>query len=198
MEKTDEHREIARQFGEAFFDGKRDTGYGGFRYHPRFWGPVIPKLQQHFHLDGRSRILDVGCAKGFMLYDFCRLIPGIEVAGIDISEYAIENAIDDIKPFVQVANAIALPYEDNSFDAVFSITTLHNLERDQLAQAIREIERVTKNGRSFITNDAYRDDHEKKRMEAWNLTAKTMMHVEEWRKFYDKVGFNGDYYWFFP
>jgi len=130
--------------------------------------------------------------------DFCRLIPGIEVAGIDISEYAIENAIDDIKPFVQVANAIALPYEDNSFDAVFSITTLHNLERDQLAQAIREIERVTKNGRSFITNDAYRDDHEKKRMEAWNLTAKTMMHVEEWRKFYDKAGFNGDYYWFFP
>ena len=197
MEKTPEDRAIAREFGQAFFDGSRDTGYGGFSYNPRFWQPVIPTFAQHFSLNHQSKILDVGCAKGFMLYDFTQLIPGIEVQGIDISQYAIDNAIEEVKPFLHVGNAVSLPYDDNSFDAAFSITTLHNLEIDELAIALQELERVSK-GKSFITNDAYRDAVEKERMEAWNLTAKTMMHVDEWQAFFKKVGYTGDFYWFIP
>lgn len=197
MEKTDEDRAIARQFGKDFFDGSRDTGYGGFSYNPRFWQPVIPTFQQHFNLSANSKVLDIGCAKGFMLYDFMELIPGISVEGIDISEYAIEHAVEQVKPFIKVGNALKLPFEDNSFDAVISITTLHNLEKEQLAIALQEVERVSK-GKSFITLDAYRDDEEKARMEAWNLTAKTMMHVDEWKAFFKEVGYTGDYYWFIP
>ncbi len=195
--KTEEDRSIARQFGEAFFDGDRSTGYGGFNYNPRFWQPVIPDFERHFSLTAKSRVLDVGCAKGFMLYDMQQQIPGITVKGVDISEYAVLNTIEDIRVHVQVADATSLPFDDNSFDAVISINTIHNLEKDQLAEALREIERVGR-GQSFITVDAYRNDEEKELMEAWNLTAKTVMHVEEWKVFFGDVGYTGDYYWFIP
>lgn len=195
--KTEEDRAIARKFGREFFDGDRKHGYGGFKYMPHFWQPVVPTFQKHFHLQAGSKVLDVGCAKGFMLHDFAHLIPGIEVAGIDVSSYAIENAIDPIKPFLKVGDARKLPYQDKSFDLVISINTVHNLEKKDLAKALQEIQRVSK-GKSFITVDAYRNDEEKELMYAWNLTAKTIMHVDEWKAFFKEVGYTGDYYWFIP
>ena len=132
-----------------------------------------------------------------MMHDLAALIPGITVKGIDISQYAIDNAIEDMKPHVQVANAINLPFPDKSFDIVISINTIHNLERHELATALREIQRVAIRG-AFITVDAYRDDAEHERMLAWNLTAKTIMHVDEWVEFFEEVGYTGDYYWFIP
>ncbi|QDL98545.1 class I SAM-dependent methyltransferase [Rhodopseudomonas palustris] len=195
--KSEEDRAIARKFGKEFFDGDRRHGYGGFNYMPRFWQPVIPTFQQHFGLDASSSVLDVGCAKGFMLHDMAELIPGITVKGVDVSEYAIAHAIDDMKPHVGVASAVKLPFADKSFDVVISINTVHNLVRDDCATALREIERVARKG-AFITVDAYRDDEEKRRMTAWNLTAQTIMHVDEWKAFFAEVGYTGDYYWFIP
>ena len=196
-EKSEADRAIARQFGREFFDGDRRYGYGGYKYDPRFWQPVIPAFRTHFGLTSSSSVLDVGCGKGFMLYDMTELIPGITVKGIDISEYAIEHTLEALKPHVQVGNAKSLPYGDNSFDIVISINTVHNLEREECAQALREIERVAARG-SFITVDAYRNDEEQKLMEAWNLTARTFMHVDEWKAFFAEVGYTGDYYWFIP
>jgi len=195
--KTEEDRAIARQFGKEFFDGDRRHGYGGYSYHPRFWQPVIPTFQEHFGLTAESSVLDVGCGKGFMLHDMAELIPGITVKGVDISEYAIQNAIEDMKPHVQVANAKNLPFEENAFDVVICINTVHNLERDECAVALREIERVSR-GKSFVTVDAYRSEEEKELMFAWNLTAKTIMHEDEWVAFFTEVGYTGDYYWFIP
>lgn len=196
-EKTAEDRAIARQFGREFFDGDRKHGYGGFRYMPRFWHPVIPTFRDHWNLTADSSVLDVGCAKGFMMHDMAEAIPGITVKGVDISSYAIENAMETMRPHVQVANARELPFEDNSFDIVISINTIHNLDREDCAQALREIERVSRRG-AFVTVDAYRNDDEKLRMEQWNLTAKTIMHVDEWIAFFDEVGYSGDYFWFIP
>jgi len=195
--KTEEDRRIARQFGRAFFDGERRHGYGGFSYNPRFWQPVVPTFRDHYGLTAESSVLDVGCAKGFMLYDFAQLIPGITVKGIDVSAYAIENAVDAIKPHVQVADASALPFPDKSFDVVISINTIHNLPRDECGRALREIERVARKG-AFVTVDAYRNDQERERMLAWNLTAQTIMHVDEWKAFFAQHGYRGDYYWFIP
>lgn len=195
--KTEEDRAVARQFGKDFFDGDRRHGYGGFGYMSRFWQPVIPTFREHWGLDASSSVLDVGCAKGFMLHDMAELIPGITVRGVDVSEYAIENAIEDMRPFVQVANAIELPFPDKSFDVVISINTIHNLERAECARALREIERVSR-GKSFVTVDAYRNEDEKTRMYAWNLTAKTIMSVDEWIDFFADAGYSGDYFWFIP
>lgn len=197
MTKTEEDRRIARQFGREFFDGDRRYGYGGYAYHPRFWELVVPTFRDCYGLDANSRVLDVGCGKGFMLHDFARLIPGITVKGVDISEYAIANAIDDMKPHVQVADARRLPFPGKSFDLVISITTVHNLERDGVIQALREIERVSRMS-SFITIDAYRTEEEKERMLAWNLTACTVLHVDDWLRLFKEARYTGDYYWFIP
>ncbi|WP_019939031.1 class I SAM-dependent methyltransferase [Bordetella sp. FB-8] len=196
-EKTEVDRALARQFGKEFFDGDRRHGYGGFSYFPRFWQPVIPTFREYFGLTETSSVLDVGCAKGFMMHDLAQLIPGIAVKGIDISSYAIENAIDDMKPHVRIGDARKLEFPDNAFDVVISINTVHNLNREDCGQALREIERVSK-GHSYITVDAYRTEEEKKRMYAWNLTAQTIMHVDEWKLFFDEVGYTGDYFWFIP
>ncbi|MDZ4726943.1 MAG: class I SAM-dependent methyltransferase [Leptospira sp.] len=196
-EKTEEDRAIARKFDKEFFDGDRRTGYGGFNYMPRFWQPVIPTFKEYWNLTADSSVLDVGCAKGFMLYDLSLLIPGIKVKGIDVSNYAIENAKEEIKQNLEVADVRSLPFENDSFDVVISINTVHNLEKDDLAIALQEIERVSR-GKSFITVDAFRNDEEQQRMNAWNLTAKTIMSVDDWVKFFKEVGYTGDYFWFIP
>jgi SAM-dependent methyltransferase len=195
--KTEEDRAIARKFGKEFFDGDRKYGYGGYSYNPRFWQPVIPTFKDYFGLTASSSVLDIGCGKGFMLYDLTQLIPGITVKGIDISEYAIANAIDDMKPHVKVGDARKLDFGDKTFDVIISINTLHNLDRKDCAQALKEIERVGR-GKSYITVDAYRNDEERELMMMWNLTAKTIMHVDEWKSFFKEVGYTGDYYWFIP
>lgn len=193
---TEEHHEIARQFGKEFFDGDRLVGYGGYIYDGR-WVGVAKKFRDYYGLTSESSVLDVGCAKGFMLFDFEYVIPGIKVAGIDISEYAIENAMENIKPFVRVANAKKLPFPDKSFDLVISITTLHNLPLRECKQAIQEVQRVSRKY-AFITLDSWRDEAERDRMRKWNLTALTYMSVDDWKKLFAEVGYTGDYYWFIP
>lgn len=196
-EKSESVRKIARQFGEAFFDGDRKFGYGGFSYNPRFWQPVIPDLQAHYGLGKTSKVLDVGCAKGFFLYDLISAIPGIEAKGVDISEYAVKNAKSEVKNNISVACASKLPFESQTFDLVMSVNTVHNLEKVSCALALQEIMRVSK-GKAFITVDAFRNDEEEQRMYEWNLTAKTIMHVDEWKQFFKEIGYTGDYYWFIP
>ena len=195
--KNEIDRAVAREFGREFFDGDRNHGYGGFNYMPRFWQPVIPTFKEYWNLTPDSSLLDVGCAKGFMLHDLTTLIPGITVKGVDISEYAIDNVMENMKPHTQVANAMHLPFADDAFDVVISINTVHNLDLNECGKALQEIERVSR-GKSFITVDAYRNEEEEERMYAWNLTAKTIMSVDEWIKFFKEVNYNGDYFWFIP
>jgi SAM-dependent methyltransferase len=195
--KSEESRKVGRKFGFDYFDGDRNHGYGGFSYNPKFWQPVIPTIVENYKITNSSNVLDIGCAKGFFLYDLKLAFPGINITGVDISDYAVENSIPEIKPYLQVGNATKLPFKDDCFDFVISINTIHNLNLQDCATALQEIERVTKDN-SFITVDAYRNDEEKARMQAWNLTALTMMSVDEWKQFFLEVGYTGDYYWFIP
>ena len=195
--KTEEVRSVARKFDKEFFDGERKFGYGGFSYNSKYWSEVVRDFIDYYNLDDGSKILDVGCAKGFMIYDFFRLNPNLDLHGIDISKYAIENSVTEINHKLQVANATNLPYEDNFFDLVIAINTIHNLDKAECATALKEISRVSKNN-AFLTVDAYRNNEEKQRMYAWNLTAKTIMSVEEWIKFFDQNNYDGDYFWFIP
>ena len=192
---SDEQREISRQFGKDYFDGDRMYGYGGYHYHPRFWQGVVRRIRDYYDLADDASLLDVGCAKGFMLHDFKELMPNLTVAGIDISEYAIENAMETVKPFLRVGNAKELPFEDNSFDLVIAINTVHNLPLQECKQALREIQRVSR-AHAFVQVDAYRTQEEKERLEHWVLTCKTYMHVDEWKELFAEVGYAGDYYWF--
>ena len=195
--KTEEVRSVARRFDKDFFDGERKFGYGGFSYNPQYWSEVVKDFSDHYNLNDDSKILDVGCAKGFMLYDFYKLNPNLDLHGIDISKYAIDHSVPKIKHKLQVANATKLPYDDNFFDLVIAINTVHNLDKTECATALKEISRVSKKN-VFLTVDAYRNNDEKQRMYAWNLTAKTIMSVDEWTKFFDQNNYDGDYFWFIP
>lgn len=193
-EKTPDVIRIAKQFGKEFFDGERKYGYGGYKYDGR-WKAVVKRMKEYYNLPENVAILDIGCAKGFLLHDFKELMPDCTVAGIDVSTYAIENAMPSVKPFLKVTSADNLPYHDKSFDLVISINTIHNLPLERLKNALREIERVSKR-HSYITVDAWRNEQERENLFKWVLTAETMMHVNDWKKLFDEVGYTGDYWWF--
>jgi SAM-dependent methyltransferase len=198
LEQKDENtRLIARKFGKDFFDGERKFGYGGFSYNPKYWHGVVDDMIKYWGLNKESSLLDVGCAKGFMLYDFQKKLPGISYQGIDLSEYAISNGLEEVRKNLRVADAKNIPFMDNSFDVVISINTIHNLDRENCKKALKEIQRVSKKN-CFVTVDAFRNQEEEKRMQAWNLTAKTIMSVDEWKLFFKEAGYEGDYYWFIP
>jgi SAM-dependent methyltransferase len=191
----EEDRAVARKFDVEYFDGDRLTGYGGYKYHPRFWTDTVRRFCDHYKLAADARVLDVGCAKGFMMYDFKLLMPELDIHGIDVSKYAYENSQPEIKSFIQVANANNIPFPDNYFDLVICINTVHNLPLIDCKQALREIERVGRKN-AYVVNDAWRNESEHASMLGWNLTALTYMHVDDWKKLFDDVGYTGDYGWF--
>lgn len=193
---TEEKRQKARQFGKEFFDGDRLWGYGGYVYDGR-WVKVVKRFRDYYSLTSDSSVLDVGCAKGFMLYDFWNIILGIKIAGIDISSYALDNASVAVKQALVLGNAKELPFPDKSFDLVISINTVHNLEIEECKQAIAEIERV-KRKHAFLVLDSYRNAEEEDRMRKWNITGRTILSVDEWIELFKEVGYTGDYYWFIP
>lgn len=191
---TEEDKQISKRFDRDYFDGDRRHGYGGFNYHPRFWTDTVKYMRDYYELPDDAAILDIGCAKGFMLYDFAQLMPKAELAGIDISEYAIANALDAVKPIVQVGNAKSLPYPDRSFDLVVAVNTIHNLPYEECKQSLREIQRVSRRN-AFVMVDAYRTEEQRQAMLRWVLTAETMLHVDDWLKLFADAGYTGDYYW---
>ena len=196
-EKTEEDRIIARRFDKEFFDGDRKNGYGGYYYNSKFWTEVVKDLNNFYKLKNGSKILDIGCGKGFMLFDFMKLNPNFVLEGIDISDYAITNAVPEVKKFLKIGDAKSLPYDDNSFDLVISINTTHNLEINQCKKALSEMERVSRKDKYLIV-DAYSNEIEKDRIFAWNLTAKTILSTNEWISLFEEVGYTGHYYWFEP
>ena len=197
IQRTDEVRKVARKFEKEFFDGDRKYGYGGYSYNPRFWTTVVKDFIEYYNLVDGSKILDVGCGKGFMMYDFLQANKNLIVKGIDISKYAIESSMKEIKDHVSVGNAKELNFDDNEFDLVISINTVHNLEYDECARALQEIERVSRKDK-YVILDAYRNNEQKERMLKWNLTAKTILNVDDWIELFNKYGYTGDYYWFTP
>lgn len=188
-----QNRELALQFGKEYFDGTRDQGYGGYTYDGR-WVKIAKKLINIFNLKRDSKILDVGCAKGFLIYDLHNLNSKFNLFGLDISSYAIEQAPMQIRKFLSIGNCVSLNFQNNYFDCVVSINTVHNLEYDDCKKAISEIQRVS-SGKAFIQVDAYRDDNELELFKDWMLTAKTYLKPNEWLELFKEVGYTGFYYW---
>ena len=187
--------DLAKQWGYDYWDGDRRINYGGYSYDGR-WAKVAKAMAEHYGLKPGDRILDVGCGKGFLLFDFTTVIPGVEVQGIDISDYAIDHAKDEIKPNVQAGSAAELPFETDSFDLVISINTLHNLYCYELEKALCEIERVGR-GNKYICVESYRNETEKTNLLYWQVTCEMFNTPEEWQWWFDKTGYTGDHSFIF-
>tara|TARA_R110002072_G_scaffold51608_1_gene138378 strand:- start:10112 stop:10780 length:669 start_codon:yes stop_codon:yes gene_type:complete len=182
---------LAKQFGKDYWDGDRRTGYGGYNYDGR-WRKVADAMVEHYGIKPGDKILDVGCGKGFLLHDFTEAVPGVEVTGIDISEYAIEHAKEEVKPHLSVCNANKLPFEDNSFDLVISITTLHNLECYDFYEAMKEIERVGKKNK-YLCVESWRNQEEKANLLYWQFTCEMFCTPAEWEWWFKHTGYTGDH-----
>tara|TARA_R110001592_G_scaffold57277_1_gene174162 strand:+ start:39506 stop:40171 length:666 start_codon:yes stop_codon:yes gene_type:complete len=189
--KTDEHIRISREYGEMYFDGPREYGYGGYRYDGR-WVPVAQDIVKHFGLKPGDKVLDVGCAKGFLVKDLLEI--GIDAYGIDVSKYALMHCESEVVGRLQIGSCDDLPFPGSSFDAVLSINTIHNMDRDGCIRAIREIERLAP-GKGFIQVDSYHTQAQKEIFESWVLTAKFHDTPKGWRKVFKEAGYTGDWYW---
>jgi protein-L-isoaspartate(D-aspartate) O-methyltransferase len=183
--------ELAKKWDYDYWDGDRKTGYGGMRYDGR-WQKVAQAMVDHYHLKAGDKVLDVGCGKGFLLYDFTQVLPGLEVSGIDISSYAIEHAKPEIKDRLQLASAKALPFADKEFDLVISITTLHNLYCYDLFDALKEMERVSRRNK-YLCVESYRNEEEKANLLYWQLTCEAFNTPAEWEWWFRQTGYTGDY-----
>ena len=181
----------AKLWDYDYWDGDRRIGYGGYHYDGR-WAKVANAMIEHYGLKPGDRILDVGCGKAFMLYDFTQALPGLEVSGVDVSSYAIKNAREEVKDKLIVSSATELPFEDNSFDLVYSINTLHNLPCYDLDKALKEMERVGKKNK-YICVESYRNEEEKVNLLYWQLTCEMFCSPDEWVWWFDHSGYSGDY-----
>ena len=191
--KTTEAIEISRKYGFDYFDGSRDFGYGGYTYDGR-WIPVAQDIVSHFKLESGQCVLDVGCAKGFLVKDLMKVCPGLEVFGLDISEYALMNCEPEAVGRLHLGTAKHLPFPNNSFDAVIAINTLHNLERNDLVKSLKEIQRLAP-GKGYVQVDSYNSSEQKEVFESWVLTAKFHDYPSGWLELFKEAGYTGDYCW---
>ena len=187
---------IAKKYGPEYWDGDRRYGYGGYKYIPGRWEPVARKLIELYDLKAGSKILDVGCGKGFLLYEIQLIKPSIEIHGFDVSQHGLKGIHPELKANLFVHRAQDLfPYADKSFDLVISLGTLHNLHIHELEVALSEIERVGK--QSYIMVESFRNELEMFNLECWALTAESLMDVDEWKWLYSRFGYTGDFEFIF-
>ena len=182
---------LAKKYDFDYWDGDRRINYGGYKYIQDRWKPVAQNLIQHYNLNSNSKILDVGSGKGFLLYEFIRLINDIEVRGLDISKYAIDNCKEEVKEFLTIGNASELPYDDKYFDLALSINTFHNLPNQELQNALEEISRVS--NRQYICVESYRNEEEKVNLLYWQVTCEQFNSPEEWLWWFGLTNYKGDY-----
>jgi ubiquinone/menaquinone biosynthesis C-methylase UbiE len=189
--KSADHIRVSCKFGEDYFDGSRDYGYGGYYYDGR-WIPVAKDIIRHFDLKSGDKVLDIGAAKGFLVKDL--LAEGIDAYGIDISEYALINCEPQAVGRLHLGSAEKLPFPDNSFDAVLAINSIHNLPRDLCLKAAKEIERLAP-GKGYIQVDSYLTPQDKALFESWVLTALYYGYPDEWIALFKEAGYTGDWNW---
>ena len=183
---------IAKKYGYDYWDGDRKYGYGGYKYIEGYHTILAKKLIKDYSLNSKSKILDVGCGKGFLLYEIKKIIKNVKVYGLDISSYAKKKSKNEIKNKIKICDINnKLNFKNKFFDLVISINTLHNLKLKNLFQCLNEIERVGK--KKFISVESYRNEKEQFNLQCWALTAETIMDTQSWEWLFVKSGYSGDY-----
>ena len=181
----------AWRLDEEYYDGARENGYGGFAYDGR-WKTIIPRLIERYGLTPESRVLEVGCKKGFFLHDLKEMLPGITVKGVENHPYPIEHGMESVRSNMILAPYQDLPFEDGSFDFVLAFSSVYMLHLGDTAQALREISRVGR--QSYVTLGAYRTPADRDLFLDWTLIGTTILHTDEWLELFEAVGYRGDYY----
>ena len=182
---------LAKKWGYHYWDGSRKINYGGYRYIRGRWAKVIKKLCKFYNLKDNSKILDVGCGKGFFLKDLKDFNNSFQVHGAEISKYAIKNSHPEVKSSIKHLSANNLPWDNNYFDLVVSFNTLHNLHNYDLIKSLQEIERVGK--KKYIVVESYRNEKEKMNLLYWQVTCEAFCTPKEWNWWFGQAKYKGDF-----
>lgn len=182
---------------QIYFDSERAYGYGGYNYDGR-WKGVVDLLIENFNLSNTSSLLDLGCAKGFLVNDFNLNQYVGEAKGVDISLYALLEGVRlKMKGDLICSNFTDLPFNDDAFSLVFSKDSLHNiLTKSEIVDSLKEIERVGKD--AWIRVGAFENEKQKKIIDRWAVFATTYLHKDDWLELFEISGFSGKYDWFHP
>jgi SAM-dependent methyltransferase len=152
----------------------------------------VERVKKHHRWTAQSRILDVGCGKGFLLHELLILEPGLLVTGTDISEYGLSHATDLVKPYLIKHDARGeFKWGDKEFDLVISLTMIHNLRAFELENCLRQIQRIGKS--HYVTAESYRNELEQFNLQCWALTCETFFDFDEWLWMFEKSGYTGDF-----
>mgnify|MGYP001106581799 CR=1 FL=1 len=182
----------AKQYGQDYWDGDRRFGYGGYHYISDWWKPVAEALIDRYKLDSFSRLLDIGCGKSFLLYEIQRINPDIELVGLDVSGYALDNQHPSFEGrCFQYDARNKLPFDDDEFDLVISLGTLHNFKLHEVYQSLKEMKRV--GAFQYLTVESYRNEFELFNLECWALTAESLLDPDEWGWMFKEAGYSGDF-----
>ena len=182
----------AKKYGKNYWDGKRRFGYGGYKYIPNRLTKIAKRIIKKFNLTNKSKILDVGCGKGYLLYEIKKIIPYAKIIGIDSSSYAIKNAKKEIKKNIFLCKAEQkYPFKRKYFDLALSFGCFHNLEINNLKKALNEIQRVSKN--TYIMVESYRNENELFNLQCWALTCESFFSKKEWEWLFKEFGYYRNY-----
>lgn len=189
------YAEIAKRFDREYWDGSRQTGYGGYFDDGR-WARVADEIVANYSLADACAVLDVGCGKGYFLDKILNVRPRASIQGLDPSKYALERAPERVRSSLLLGRAEDYPFQRDSFDLVVSINTLHNLELPALFLALANIQRTSR-GNSYICVESYRNEREKWNLMRWQLTCEGFYTPREWLWIFSQAGYRGDYEFIF-
>jgi SAM-dependent methyltransferase len=176
-------------YGSTYYDGADyGVGYGVYRYDGRY-GSSVEKIIAHYKLSAGAKILEIGCAKGFILYEFWKR--GMAVAGMDISGYAVANAIDAVRPFIAQGSCERVPWDSDFFDLVYCKETLPHLAEDQLRQTIPEMQRVCKSDNILLDIQVSENERGRALMKIWDETQQSCHGAGWWRALLGELKFRG-------
>lgn len=186
-------RIIAWKKNKEFYDGSRKNGYGGFKYDGR-WIKILPKIIKRYNLTSKSRVLEIGCKKGYLIYDLKKLIPGIKCTGIEDHVYPIRNCKKEVKKDIKFSKFTSLPFKNNSFDCVIAISSIYTYNFGDLLEIFKEIKRVSKNDKNLITVASYKNTRDLETLLNWTTLSTVILKEKEWLELFKETKYNGDYF----
>jgi SAM-dependent methyltransferase len=182
----------AKEYDFDYWDGDRRYGYGGYKYIPGRWRPVAEAFIERYKLGPGSKVLDIGCGKGFLLYELQLLEPKLELFGIDISQHGLDSRNPNLLADLRILRCEGdLPWPKDFFDLSFSLGTFHNLHLPELNKALVEMNRVGR--QNYLMIESFRNEQEQFNLECWALTAETLINTKSWQWMFKTSGYTGDY-----
>ncbi len=179
------------KFGFDYWDNSNiPVGGQGYRYDERYFD-TAKKIIEHYKLKPNSKILEIGCSKGFLLVEFHRL--NMDVTGCDLSEYAVANAHEAIKNKILLQPVHELVFPDNYFDLVLGKEILPHIPGELLDASMKNIMRIGKEN-FFFEIQCGESKTELQHMKEWDATHKIIETPLWWRNYFKNIGYKGDYH----